>query len=134
MPSIISPGPNKLEKIVELLLASGCDKRHKALAADELLQIDREALEPLFHEPPLGPIPDYLKPHTSVHGCVTEYEEKLDELERWKARELELWLKDKVGKKFTAGDKIYELARERGEPSAPDRFWLKLAEDGRSGN
>jgi len=138
MPSIISPGetlsPNKLEKIVELLLADGCDKWHKALAADDLWEMHKEIVEPLFHEPPLGPIPEYLKPYTSVHGCVAEYEEKFEELERWKIRELELWLQDKIGKKFTAGDKIYELARKRGEPGVPDRYWLKLVGNRRSGN
>jgi peptidylprolyl isomerase len=133
MPYILSPGetflPKEFEEIVKLLLADGGGKRNKPLAAEELLQIGREAFEPLFHEPPLGPIPDYLKPHTSVYGCVAEYEEKLEELERWKVQKLELWLKNEVGEKFTAGEKVYELSRERGEPSAPDKYWLKLIED-----
>ena len=133
MPYILSPGETLLskefEKIVKLLLADGVGKWNKPLAADELLEIAREALEPLFHEPPLGPIPDYLEPHRLVHGCVAEYEEKFEELERWKIRELELWLQDEVGKKITAGEKVYELSRERGESSAPDKYWLKLIED-----
>ena len=133
MPYILSSGetllPKKFEKILKLLLADGGHKRHKPLVADELLETDREAFEPLFHEPPLGPIPEHLRPHTSVHGCVAEYEEKLEELERWKVRQLELWLKDKVGKKIAAGEKVYELSRERGEPSAPYKYWLKLIED-----
>jgi hypothetical protein len=130
MPYILSPedtlSPKEFEKILKLLLVDGSGKWNKPLAADELLGIGREAFEPLFHEPPLGPIPEYLKPYSSLHGCVAEYEEKLKELERWKAQKLELCLKDKVGRKFTVGEKIYELSRERGEPSAPDRYCLKL--------
>lgn len=133
MPYILSPGetllPKEFEQIVKLLLAYGVGKWNKPLAVDELLEIGREALEPLFHEPPLGPIPDYLKPHTAVHGCVAEYEEKFEELERWKVQKLDLWLKDEVGKKITAEEKVYELSRERGESSAPDKYWLKLIED-----
>jgi hypothetical protein len=113
------------EKIVELLLAAGGDKRHKARAADELLERGGEAFESLFQEPPLGPIPDYLKPYTLVQGCVAEYEEKYEELDRWKVQKLEMWLKDKVGKKFTSGEKVYELSRESAQPDIPDRYWLK---------
>ena len=133
MPYILRPGdtisPKKFEKIVKLLMAAEVGKWNKPLAAEELLAMHREAFEPLFHEPPLGPIPEYLRPYSSVHGCVAEYEEKLEELERWKAQRLELWLKDKVGKKIAAGEKVYELSRERGEPRAPDKYWLKLIED-----
>jgi len=133
MPNTISSGgtpyPQRFEKILELLLTVWADKGIKPLAADELWEVHKEIVESLFHEPPLGPIPEHLKTHTSVHGCVAEYEEKLEELERWKVHRLELWLKDKVGKKFTAGDKIYELSRERGEPSSPDRYWLNLLVD-----
>jgi hypothetical protein len=138
MPYILSPGdtlpPKEFEKIVKLLMVNRGGKWNKPLAADALLEMHREAFEPLFHEPPLGPIPDYLKSHTSVHGCVAEYEEKLEELERWKAQKLDSWLKDKAGKKFTAGEEVYELSRERGKPSAPDRYWLKLVADRRAGN
>jgi len=129
MPYILRPGetpsPKEFEDIVKLLLAHWADKWNKPLAAHELLEMGREVFEPLFHEPPLGPMPEYLKPHRSVHGCVAEYEEKLEELERWKVQKLELWLKDEVGKKFTTGEKVYELSREREELSAPDRYWLK---------
>jgi len=133
MPYILRPGdtisPKKFEKIVKLLMAAEVGKWNKPLAAEELLEMHREAFEPLFHEPPLGPIPEYLKPYSSVHGCVAEYEEKLEELERWKAQRLEFWLKDKVGKKIVAGEKVYELSRERRESSALDKYWLKLIED-----
>lgn len=99
------------------------------LTAGELLEIGREALEPLFHEPPIGPIPDYLTPYLSVHGCVAEYEEKLEELERWKARKLSSWLKDKTGMKWSAGVKIYELRMEKAESTVQEKFWFKVVED-----
>jgi hypothetical protein len=129
MPCVSIPGesisPKEFETILKILLVEGGGKWNKPLAADELWEIGRESFEPLFAEPPLGPIPDYLDPHTSVHACVAEYEEKLEELERWKIQKLELWLKDKAGKKFTTGKKVYHLSRERGEASAPDKYWLK---------
>jgi hypothetical protein len=131
MPYSRSPGessPHKqFEKIVKLLQADGDGKWNRPLAADELWEIGRESFEPLFDEPPLGPIPEYLKVYGSVHGCVAEYEEKIDELERWKVEKLELWLKGVVGRKFTAADKVYVLLRERGGPNAADKYLLKLS-------
>ena len=125
----VNPGethsPEEFEKIAKLLLAQWRDRWNKPLAVDELLEIGREAFEPLFNEPPLGPIPEHLKPHVSVHGCVAEYEEQFEELERWKVHKLELWLEENVGEKFTAGRDVYELSRERGKPSAPAKYWLK---------
>ena len=121
--------PEESEKIVKLLLLESGDEHGKPLTAEELLEIGRDAFEPLFHQPPIGPIPEYLRPHASIHGCVTEYEEKLEELERWKAGELNLWLKDKIGLKWRAADKEYELCVEKGAPSALERYWLTLLED-----
>ena len=125
----VNPGethsPKEFEKIAKLLLAQRRDRWNKPLAVDELLEIGREAFEPLFNEPPLGPIPEHLRPHMSVHGCVAEYEEQFEELERWKVHKLELWLEENVGEKFTAGRDVYELSRERGKPSAPAKYWLK---------
>jgi hypothetical protein len=130
---ILNPGDTlsaeEFEKILKLLIVDRGGKWNKPLATEELLSMDREAFEPLFYEPPLGPIPDHLRPHRSVHGCVSEYEEKLEELERWKVQRLDLWLKEKVGKKFTAGEKVYELYIEKGEASAPDRYWLKPTQE-----
>ena len=129
MPYLSSPGVNisskEFEKVLKILLVERGRRGNKPLAAGELLEIGRQALETLFHQPPLGPIPEYLEPHRSVHACVAEYEEKFDELERWKVQTLELWLRGKVGKKFIAGDEVYELSRERAEPGASDRYWLK---------
>jgi hypothetical protein len=125
----VNPGetlsPKEFKKIEKLLMAHRRGKWNKPLAVDELLEIGREAFEPLFHVPPLGPIPEHLRPHMSVHGCVAEYEEQFEELERWKVKKLELWLKDNLGNKFTAGEDVYELSLERGKPSAPDKYWLK---------
>ena len=126
--------PKECDQIAKLFLSDRGDKWNKPLAAEELLEIDRAAFEPLFHQPPLGPIPEHLKPHMSVHGCVAEYEDKVEELERWKVLKLELWLQDTVGKTFTAGEKVYELSRERGQPGAPDRYWLKVILDRGSQN
>jgi hypothetical protein len=126
---ILAPGgttsPEEFGKILKLLMADESGKWTEPLAADELLEMGREAFEPLFHAPPLGPIPEHLNSHRSVHGCVAEYEEKLEELDRWKAQKLDSWLKGEVGKKFTVGEKVYELSGERDEPRAPDRYWLK---------
>lgn len=125
----VNPGAihsrKEFEKIAKLFLAHRDGKWIKPLAADELLEIGREAFEPLFHAPPLGPIPEHLRPHISVHGCVAEYEEQFDELERWKVQKLELWLKDNLGNTFTAGEDVYELSAERGEHSARDKYCLK---------
>jgi hypothetical protein len=125
----VNPGathsPKEFEKIAKLFLAHRDGRWNKPLAADELLEIGREAFEPLFHKPPLGPIPEHLRPHISLHGCVVEYEEQFEELERWKVQKLELWLKDNLGNKFTAGKDVYELSLKRGKPSAPDKYWLK---------
>jgi len=105
-------------------------KWDKPLAAAELLQIGREVFEPLFHEPPLGPIPEHLQPHSSVHGCVAEYEAKLEELDRWKTRRLEVCLREKVGKKWCAGEKVYKLYVEEGKDGAPAKYWLKSLKEG----
>jgi hypothetical protein len=121
--------PEESEKIVKLLLLESGDEPGKPLTAEELLEIGKEAFEPLFHQPPIGPIPAYLRPHSSIHGCVGEYEDKLEELERWKADKLNLWLKDKVGMKWWAGEKVYELCVEKEEPSVLERYWVKLFED-----
>ena len=126
--------PKEFDEIAKLFLSAGGDKRNKPLAAEELLKMSRAAFEPLFRQSPLGPIPEHLQLHMSVHGCVSEYEEKVEELERWKVLKLQLWLQDKVGKTFTAGEKVYELSKERGEPGVPDRYWLKVILDQGSEN
>jgi hypothetical protein len=121
--------PEESAKIEELLLRDWGGKWGEPLTPRELLDIGREALESLFNEPPLGPIPEYLRPHSSVHGCVTEYEEKLEELEGWKARKLNLWLRERVGRKYSAWEKVYELRLEKGKPADPEKYLFALIED-----
>ena len=116
------------EQMDKLLMADWGDRWGEPLTPSELLELGREALEPLFHEPPLGPIPEYLKPHSSVHSCVAEYEEKFEELERWKTSKLSSWLRERVGRKYWAGAKVYELCREGGKSGAPEKYWFKFIE------
>lgn len=117
------------EKIEKLLLADWGDKWGQPLTVDELLEIGKEALDPMFHEAPIGPIPEYLSPHLQVHGCVAEYEDKLEEIDRWKARELDSWLKNRSGRKYIAGRNVYVLRLEEGNSSTPDRYWFEMIED-----
>ena len=126
LPEILSE--ERSEQMEKLLVTDWGDKWGEPLTPSELLEMGRGALEPLFHEPPLGPIPEYLRPHLSVHGCVTEYEEKLEELERWKTLKLSSWLRERVGRKYYAGGKVYELCGKGGKSSAPERYWFKLIE------
>jgi hypothetical protein len=121
--------PDDSQKIERWLLVDPGDRWDKPLTAEELLEIGREAFEPLFHEPPIGPIPEYVRPHLSTHGCVAEYEDKLEELDRWKARKLDLWLKDKAGKRCAAGGRLFVLRMQEGESTAPEKYWLELIED-----
>jgi hypothetical protein len=111
--------------IENLLMADWRARRDQPLTAEELLIIGRNAFEPLFHEPPIGPVPDYLAPHWSVHGCVAEYEEKLEELDRWKALELSRWLKDRIGKNWCVAGKVYELQAEQEAGGTPKKFWFQ---------
>ena len=123
-----SLSPEKSEKILKLLLLESGDKRGQPLTAEELLELGKKVFEPWFHQPPFGPIPEYLKPHSSVHGCVAEYEDKLEELQRWKAGRLNVWLKDNVGKKWWAGDEVYQLYVEKKEPGTVERYGVKLSD------
>ena len=113
----------------KLLMADREGPWDQPLTADELLIIGRNSFEPLFHEPPIGPVPDYLAPHWSVHGCVAEYEEKLEELDRWKALELSRWLKDRVGRKWCVAGKIYQLQTQQNQDGASEKFWFRGIED-----
>jgi len=117
------------EMIERLLLADWGKKWAQPLSVDELLEIGKGVFEQLFHEPPIGPIPDYFRPHLQVHGCVAEYERNLEEMDRWKARELDLWLKGKTGKQYIAARKVYVLRSEKGKTSTTDKYWFELIED-----
>jgi hypothetical protein len=121
--------PDAAEIASKLVLADWGDKWGKPLTAGELLEMQGGACESLFHQPPIGPIPDYLRPYTFVHGCVAEYEQKLEEMREWKARELNRWLKDNAGKRFTAGRKVYLLRMEAGGEADVERYWFDLIEE-----
>ena len=123
------PSSDTSDTLEKFLVADWGDKWGKPLSAEELLVIGRKEFEPLFHRPPVGPIPEYLKPHSSFHGCVAEYEDKLDELEKWKARKLASWLIDKIGQKYRTGDCVYELHVEKGETAAQTKYSFKLIKD-----
>ena len=121
--------PDESEKIEKLLLTDWGERWGKPLPAGELLELGRQAFEPMFHDPPLGPIPEHLRPQSSVHSCVAEYEDSLEELERWKALRLNSWLRDRAGKKVQAGKKVYELCLEKGESTATEKYWFKPIDD-----
>ncbi len=121
--------PKELACIEKLLAVDWKGRRGEPMTAAELLEIGAAAFEPLFHEPPVGPVPEYLRPHLWVHGCVAEYEEKFDELDRWKALELHRWLEDRVGGKWYIGAKVYELRAQRDRAGAREKFWFRLVED-----
>ena len=113
----------------KLLMADWRGQWGKPLTADELLIIGSRAFETLFHEPPIGPIPEYLTPHLSVYGCVAEYEEKLEELDRWKALQLSRWLNDRIDRSWCVAGKVYQLQAEKQEAVASEKFWFRLVED-----
>ncbi|HAA02947.1 MAG TPA: hypothetical protein DCE18_06215 [Syntrophobacteraceae bacterium] len=113
----------------KLLVADWRDLWDQPLTAEELLTIGGKEFEALFHEPPIGPIPNHLAPYLSVYGCVAEYEDKLEELDRWKALELTRWLKAGVGKSWCVAGRTYELHLEKEEDAGNERFRLTLAKD-----
>lgn len=113
------------KRVLECLTAAWVGGWSRPLSAEELLEIGREGLEPLFHEPPIGPIPDYLEPHSSVYGCVAEYEDKLEEIDRWKACALDSWLKEKAGQRYLVGEEVYMLHSARCEATGRCSYWLE---------
>jgi len=119
----------EIECMKNLLMADWKDLWGMPMTADELLIIGNKAFETLFQQPPVGPMPEYLIPHLSVYGCVAEYEEKLEELDRWKALGLGRWLKDRIGKNWCVAGKVYQLQGEKQESVASEKFWFRLIED-----
>jgi hypothetical protein len=98
------------------------------MTADELLAVNGKAFEPLFHGPHLGPVPEYLTPHLRVHGCVGEYEEQVEELERWKSHQLARWLEDRSGRLWRIAGSVYELQADAMD-AGTCRFSMRLVED-----
>jgi len=116
--------------IISMLMSSDWDAYWDwPLTADELLGMGQEFFEPLFHEPPVGPIPDYLAPHLSVHGCVAEYEDKIEQLDRWKALELDRWLKARIGKKWGVAGKACQLLAEEESGDASQKYRFVLTDE-----
>jgi hypothetical protein len=116
--------------VMEMLLAANWGGRWgQPVTTDELLNIGRQAFEPLFHQPPIGPIPDYVAPHLSVHGCVAEYEDKFEELDRWKALELDRWLRTRIGKQWNIAGKTCQLLTEEDTVSASHKYRFIRIED-----
>ena len=58
-----SPSSEVTEKIKNRLVEIWVDDRSKPRSAEELFEIGKRTIDPLFHEPPLGPIPEYLQAH-----------------------------------------------------------------------
>jgi hypothetical protein len=111
--------------VMETLLAADWGGRWgQPVTTDELLTIGRQAFEPLFHQPPIGPIPDYLASHLSVHRCVAEYEDQLEELDRWKALELDRWLRARIGRQWSIAGKRCQLLAEVDTGGASEKYWF----------
>jgi hypothetical protein len=122
----------ELACLEKLLLADWKGNWGKPLTLLDLLAIAGNAFEALFQGPPIGPVPDYLLPHLSVYGCVAEYEDRLDELDRWKASQLSRWLKDRIGRSWCIAGKVYQLQMEEQEAVGAERFWFRVI-DGETG-
>ena len=111
------------------VLGSGtCVPSLKRSSCSLLVEIGKKAFESMFNGPPFGPIPEYLSPHFSMHGCVAEYEARIEELDRWKAVKLSSWLQERVGRRYRAAGKAYQLYREGGRNSEPEKYYFKLIE------
>jgi hypothetical protein len=118
----------ELAWLEKLLLADSRDDWGKPLTVDELLATGSGAFEAFFQEPPIGPVPEYLIAHLSVYGCVAEYEEKIEELDRWKASQLSRWLKERVGRNWYIAGKVYQLHMKKHEGLGAERFWFTVIE------
>ena len=116
--------------VIEKLLSADWGGRWgQPLSSDELLIIGRKAFEPLFAAPPVGPIPEHLAPQWSVHGCVAEFEDQIEELDRWKAFQLSRWLRDRVGRTWCAAGRVYQLQVQQDQDGASVKFCFRWIED-----
>jgi len=103
--------------------------RDGSFSAGELLESAGPALEAWFRGPLLGPIPVTLVAHDSFYGCVAEYEEKLEELDRWKEERLVVWLKERIGKRCEAGGTVFVLQAVEPRGCEPPRFRFVCVEE-----
>lgn len=124
-----SPSSAVTEKIKSRLVEIWVNDQSKPMSAEELFEIGRQTIDPLFHEPPLGPVPEYLKAHLHAHSCVAEYEDSLEAIDKWKAHELDLRLKQTAGQRCRAGQKTYIIRVTKSIFPAPDKYWLEMVED-----
>jgi|WetSurMetagenome_2_1015567.scaffolds.fasta_scaffold277741_2 hypothetical protein len=115
-----------LQKIMRVLLTSRGRKPDDPITAERFLEIAGRELGPFFHASSLGPIPDYLQPHYFVHQCVAEYEDRLEALDQWKARQLSLWLEKSIGEEVVTQGKIYRLRATQSPTEDATRFWFEI--------
>lgn len=115
-----------LQKIMQVLLTSRGRKPDDAITADRFLEIAGRELEPFFHASSLGPIPDYLQTHYFVHQCVAEFEDRLEALDQWKARQLSHWLEKSIGEEVVIQGKIYRLQATQSSTEDATRFWFEI--------
>ncbi len=114
--------------IEELLSSYWKEIRGVPMSAMELLGKAEKKLEYLFHQSPIGPIPEYLLTHLWSYGCVSEYEDRLEELDRWKASALNRWLKERVGRRWSVAGKLYDL-QEKKDIGDAEKFVFRLVRD-----
>jgi hypothetical protein len=103
--------------------------RGEPFTADELLIAAGMMVEAWFRGPPLGPVPEHLVVHELVFGCVAEYEDRIEELDRWRSEQLKKWLEDRIGRHCLALGACYELRAERSTSSDGAAFRLLRIED-----
>lgn len=114
------------QQILQLLLINRTRKPDEPVSVDDLLEMAARELESLFQTLPLGPIPEYLHPHYFVHQCVAEYEDRLEALDRWKARQLCKWLETNIGLEIMIDGKTYQLQTAQSSEGGIDRFWFEI--------
>jgi hypothetical protein len=101
----------------------------ESFTAEDLMEAGRAALEALYHEPPLGPVPNWLAAHELVYDCVAGYEDRIEELDRWKVQQLHRWLQECLGGRYPLEGSVYELQAEAVEEATPGRrFRLRRTE------
>lgn len=120
-----NPPAADCQDILQVLLICWARKPGDAITADGFLERAGRALEPFFHAPPLGPIPEYLQAQHFVHQCVAEYEDRLEALDRWKARQLRIWLEKSIGTEVVFQGKAYRLQATRSSLEDATRFWFE---------
>jgi len=114
------------QDILQLLLISWAQKAGDPITADGFLEVAGKELEPFFRVSPLGPIPEHLQAHHFVHQCVAEYEDRLEALDQWKARQLCNWLEQSVGAEVVFKGKTYRLQATESFPQDAARFWFEV--------